>query len=95
MSDTRKAINSLKVKPLAWKSIHAEPPKSGTFFVAIPSDGSGARLYVAVDADDQGGVDFLDVEDHEICDVDGIFLSGAVWAEAPEEIVKPFFLRDN
>lgn len=78
-----------------WKSIQAEPPQSGAYFVAIPSDGSGARLYVAVDADDCGGVDFLDCEDHEVMDPDGIFLSGAVWAEAPEELVRPFFLRDS
>lgn len=80
---------------MTWKSIHAEPPESGTFFVAIPPDGSGARLYVAVDADDQGGVDILDCEDHEIQDVDDIFLSGAMWTEAPRELVEPFFLRDT
>lgn len=77
-----------------WKSLHGNPPKSGTFFVVIPSDGSGARLYVAVDADDKGGIDIVDCEDHEIQDADSIFLSGAVWTEAPEELVKPFFLKD-
>lgn len=76
-----------------WKSIHAEPPASGMYFVVIPSDGSGARLYLATDADDQGGVDFLDVEDHEVCDPDDIFLNGSVWTEAPAGIVEPFFLR--
>ena len=77
-----------------WKSIHANPPASGTYFVAIPSDGSGSRIYVAVDADEHGGVDFLDCEDHEVQDPDDIFLSGALWIEAPRELVEPFFLRD-
>lgn len=76
-----------------WKSIHAEPPTSGTFFVVIPSDGSGSRLYVAVDGGDNGEVDFLDVEDHEINDPDSVFLSGSMWTEAPKELVEPFFLR--
>ena len=77
-----------------WKSIHAEPPQSGTYFVAIPSDGLGARLYFAADAGDDGGVVFLDCEDHETLTADDIFLDGAVWSEAPKELVEPFFLRD-
>lgn len=77
-----------------WKSIHGEPPGPGTYFIAIPSDGSGSRLYFAADADDAGGVDFIDCEDHEVSDVDDVFLNGAVWAEAPSEIVAPFFLRE-
>ena len=79
----------------AWKSLHAEPPASGTFFVVIPSDGSGARLYVAVDGGPNGEVDLLDVEDHDVCDPDDIFLSGSMWTEAPRDLVEPFFLRDN
>lgn len=80
---------------MTWKCIHAEPPSSGTYFVAIPSDGSGSRVYVAVDADDEGNVCFLDVEDHEAESPDGIFLDGAMWTEAPKELVEPFFLRDE
>ena len=79
---------------MEWKNIHAETPEVGTYLVVIPSDGSGSRLFFAADGGN-GNVDFVDVEYHDTEPLDGIFLDGASWTEAPAALIEPFFLRDQ
>ena len=70
-----------------WKCIDAEMPPSGSYFVLISADGSGAGYYLI---DDAGAI--LGAEDVEECSIESVFMSGGFWTSVPADLVTPWFI---
>jgi hypothetical protein len=59
---------------MAWKSLADKPPPTGTKFVALYDDGSGARLFFRHDAG------FIDSDGEELSTLSGTY---DLWTELP------------
>ena len=71
-----------------WKCIDAEMPPSGSYFVLIAADGSGAGYYFT---DDNGTI--YEASDGDECSIESIFMSGGLWTGVPADLATPWFMQ--